>query len=441
MFQAKMDRVIYVTLPAALAEVFPDLAKWFGVPLLSEKAAYGINAAGQLWAEEQFTWYLEYGFTQSTVDPSLFYYTKGEDWIVLLSYCDDTAYFASTDEVRQRFETAMCKRFECKLMNQMHWFLQARITQHANFDITIDQLRYAVSMCSRFLPNHELAKPSEKDRNTYLAPLPANFVFSKKDCCADSSEYKKLVDEFGFEYPVAIGCLLWILNTYPRLQFAIRKLAKFTRSPGRLHFNAILHLLHHVRCHHNAGLHYYSDVFDAPVSQLLFDEGIDPSKSPFYVFADSSWQDCPDTGRSTGGYHIFMQGGIVDSAMTFPTPVALSTAEAEYNNASAAATAVASMSMLTQDLKQLRTDIPLKIPLMIDNKACIAMGENFRDSKHTRHILRRYHYVRYMLEKNYIDLQWIPADFQLADPITKCLPGTSPSLMLFRALGEVPVTV
>jgi hypothetical protein len=87
--------------------------------------------------------------------------------------------------------------------------------------------------------------------------------------------------------------------------------------------------------------------------------------SPFYVFADSSWHDCPDTGRSTGGYHIFMQGGIVDSAtMTFPTPVALSTAEAEYNNASAAATAIASMSMLTQDLKQLSTDIPLKFPLL-----------------------------------------------------------------------------
>jgi Reverse transcriptase (RNA-dependent DNA polymerase) len=132
--QAKMDRVTYVTLPAALAEVFPDLAKWFGVPLLSEKAAYGINAAGRSWAKEQFNWYLEYGFTQSTVDLSLFYYTKGEDWIVLLSYCDNTAYFASTDDVRQRFETAM------------HWFLQARIIQHANFDITIDQSRYAESI-------------------------------------------------------------------------------------------------------------------------------------------------------------------------------------------------------------------------------------------------------------------------------------------------------
>jgi hypothetical protein len=269
----------------------------------------------------------------------------------------------------------------------MYWFLQARITQHSNFHITIDQSRYAVSMCSRFLPNHELAKPSAKDCTKYSAPLPTNFIFTKADCSSTSNEYRKLVEEFGFEYPIAIGCLLWILNTYPRLQFSIRKLAKFTRNPGLPHFKAILHLLHHVRCHHAAGLRYYSGVFDAPVSRLLFDEGIDPAKSPFYVFADSSWQDCPDTGRSTGGYHIFMQGGIVDSAMTFPTPVALSSAEAEYNNASAASTAVASMSMLTQDLKRLSTDIPLKIPLLIDNKACISMGKKFRDSKHTRHIL------------------------------------------------------
>jgi hypothetical protein len=60
-------------LSADLADVFPDLAKWFGVPLLLEKAAYGINAAGRLWAGEQFGWYIEYGFTQSTVDPSFFY--------------------------------------------------------------------------------------------------------------------------------------------------------------------------------------------------------------------------------------------------------------------------------------------------------------------------------------------------------------------------------
>ena len=48
--QAYMDRVVYVKLPKEWAEYFPDLAKWFGVPLLLVKSAYGINSAGRLWA-------------------------------------------------------------------------------------------------------------------------------------------------------------------------------------------------------------------------------------------------------------------------------------------------------------------------------------------------------------------------------------------------------
>ena len=44
-------------------------------------------------------------------------------------------------------------------------------------------------------------------------------------------------------------------------------------------------------------------------------------------FSDSSWQDCPDTGRSTGAYIIFYQGGIIDHVTHVPVPVAQSSAE------------------------------------------------------------------------------------------------------------------
>jgi hypothetical protein len=380
--QAKMDRIVYVKLPDAWKEYFPELSEWFGVPLLLEKSAYGINSAGRLWAEELFGWYLEYGFEQSVVEPALFMYRKDNEWIILLSYCDDTAYFASSDEVCDKFESCMCKRFDCKLLGQIHWFLQARITQHSNFDITLDQSRYTTAMCKRFLPNYDVVKPSQQEKEKYSAMLPNNFIFTKEDCSTSYIDTKELEHEFQLEYPVVIGSLLWILNTYPRLQFPIRKLAKYMRLPGRNHFRAVLHLLHHIRCHHTCGLTYYSDVLQAPVSKLLFNQGIDPDTYPFYVFADSSWQDCPDTSRSTGGYHIFYQGGIVDSAMTFPIPVALSSAEAEYNNACVAAVATNALSMLHNDLCGDHTDLPLNIPMMIDNKACISMGQSFRDSKH-----------------------------------------------------------
>jgi Reverse transcriptase (RNA-dependent DNA polymerase) len=437
--QAKMDRLVYVILPKEYAIYFPDLAKWFGIPLILRKSAYGINSAGQLWAEELFGWYIELGFSQSLVEPSLFKYKKENDWIILVSYCDDTAYFASSDKMRKKFEKAMCQRFDCKLLGQLHWFLQARITQDAEYNITIDQSRYCASMSKRFLPNEEIVAPSAADQQKYLAPLPNGMVFTKEDRSTNENEVRGLQAEFQLNYPSVIGSLLWILNTYPRLQFAIQKLAKFMNLLGRVHFKGLQHLLHHVRCYHLCGLKFYSDVMNAPIAKLLLGQGIDPTKSPFFAFADSSWGDCPDTSRSTGGYHIILQGGITDSATTFPTPVARSSAEAEYMNASLASAAVNAMAMLVQDIRFGEPDLPLRIPMLLDNKACISMGESFRDSKRTRHILREYQYSRWMIKDGRIVFVWIPSHLQLADAATKNLIGTSPTLVLFREIFETMV--
>jgi hypothetical protein len=211
------------------------------------------------------------------------------------------------------------------------------------------------------------------------------------------------------------------------------------RLPGVNHFKALIHLLHHIRCNLKCGTTYYANVVDAPVSKLIYNQNIDPTTSAFYAFADSSWQDCPDTGRSTGGYYIFFQGGIVDAAMTFPVPVSLSSAEAEYCNASLACVSINAMAMLINELSGLDPDLPLDIPLLIDNKACIAMGEAFKDSKHNRHILRRYHYVRWMSSEERVNLLWVSSDVQLADVATKNLDGSATTLTLFRSIAETPV--
>ena len=43
---------------------------------------------------------------------------------------------------------------------------------------------------------------------------------------------------------------------------------------------------------------------DAPLSNLSRQV-----ENQLMVFSDSSWQDCPDTGKTTGTYIIFYQGG------------------------------------------------------------------------------------------------------------------------------------
>ena len=67
------------------------------------------------------------------------------------------------------------------------------------------------------------------------------------------------------------------------------------------------------------------------------------------AFSDSSWQDCPETGRSTGAYMIFYQGGPIDHGTHVPGPVAQSRAESEYNAACTAGMALAHFRMLVHD--------------------------------------------------------------------------------------------
>ena len=44
-------------------------------------------------------------------------------------------------------------------------------------------------------------------------------------------------------------------------------------------------------------------------------------------FSNYSWQDCPETGRSTGAYIIFYQGGKIDHSTHVPGPVSQPSAE------------------------------------------------------------------------------------------------------------------
>ena len=73
------------------------------------------------------------------------------------------------------------------------------------------------------------------------------------------------------------------------------------------------------------GFQYYADMNDAPVTDLFRQASIKTENHLIY-FSDSSWQDYPDTGRSTGAYIIFYQYGSIDHGTHVPVPVSQSSA-------------------------------------------------------------------------------------------------------------------
>ena len=274
-------------------------------------------------------------------------------------------------------------------MGQAHWYLQARLNQHQNFSITLDQACYMALICNRFLPQHDNANITTAEKEKYEAPLPATFIPSKQDQSQDYLKVKELEEEFGFQYASAIGMLIFLINTTSILQYAIRKLAKFTALPGRLHFKALIHLLHHIRTHRTEmGLRFYSPDEQPTIYTLVqqVDPKFDFKMCPILIFTDSSWQDCPDTSRSTGCYLTFLNGCLVDAASFVPSPVALSSAEAEYNACAFALSSALHVSQVYNALCGNHPVSPITMGMFVDSSSAIAMMNNNKDIKRTRHI-------------------------------------------------------
>ena len=77
------------------------------------------------------------------------------------------------------------------------------------------------------------------------------------------------------------------------------------------------------------------------------------------------------------------------------------------------------------------------IGIWCDNQSCIKLLENPMFHDKSKHIEVRYHYIRDIVEKGVVKLQYLATDEQVADVLTK--PLSKVKLDYFREkLGVVP---
>ncbi|GJR20016.1 hypothetical protein Tco_0968543 [Tanacetum coccineum] len=97
--------------------------------------------------------------------------------------------------------------------------------------------------------------------------------------------------------------------------------------------------------------------------------------------------------------------------------VAMSSVEAEYVAAAGCCASILSMKSQLSDY-----DIHYKmVPIFCDNTSAIAISNNLVLHSRTKHIDIRYHFIRDHILKGYIELHFIPTEYQLADIFTKPL--------------------
>jgi Reverse transcriptase (RNA-dependent DNA polymerase) len=417
--QCQMRERVFITFPEYWKKFLPeDLAAYCGIPLLLLRALYGYTYSGKRLYEEQEEFLLKQGFVQSTMLGIWVKHLLHGGLFILLLFADDLLSACTDSSALHQFKIALSARFEVSWKPVADWYLQARIEQDPYGNISIDQSRYSKSIVQRYIPNTP-ETPTAKDMFMYLNPLPRDCKWTKDDNSATIEDVQALEREYGYRYIEVVGSLNYLANTAIRVLYGIRKLCKFTRAPGRRHYEALNHILHHIRCYPTEPLKYFPNVMDSPLAKMLIEAGHNNVDPTFVYFTDSSFQDCDDA-RSTGCYLGFLQGGLIDMASAVPSLISHSSAEAETTFASAACLATFPTRRALMFILHNDEDREFTVPMFTDSQSSIDIAKNSKGTQRTKHMARRYLFTREVSQNGSILFLHIKGkEYQLADIGTK----------------------
>ena len=148
-----------------------------------------------------------------------------------------------------------------------------------------------------------------------------------------------------------------------------------------------------------------------------------------FGFCDSDWGGDPNDRRSTSGYcfKLSVESSVICWSSRKQQTVALSSTEAEYMRISSAAQESVYLLSLC---KSLGFDLGGPVLLHGDNQGAIKLARNPITHSRSKHIDNRHHFVRDLVERKVIQLEYLPTDQNLADILTKALAG--PKFMKLR---------
>ena len=137
-------------------------------------------------------------------------------------------------------------------------------------------------------------------------------------------------------------------------------------------------------------------------------------------YSDASFQTDRDNFRSQSGWVFTLNGGAISWKSSKQETVADSTCESEYIAASEAAKEAIWLKNFIGDLGVVPA---IKEPMEIfcDSESVVALAKEPRDHGRSRHIDRKYHFIRHRIEEGLLVAKRVSSDENPADPLTKGL--------------------
>lgn len=375
----KLDEEIYMEQP----EGFSKKGQEHKVLRLL-RALYGLKQAGLAWWRALNKSMEELGFTRLKTDAGIFVHKLSNGSIVVaIVYVDDAIFCGPNKAIVEDFKKKFMRKWECRDLGDVKEFLRMRITRDGN-KIMIDQCQYLKKVLQRC---------GMQNANSATTPLPAGYQPEVNTAPVNPTIRSR--------FQTVIGSLLYImLGTRPDIAYAVTKLSQFSANPTEEHLNKVLYI-----CRYLIGTKNYKLVYDG-------DSGLGLT-----ACVDSDWGSDPNTRRSQTGYILKLANGIFSWNSHAQKTVAHSSMEAEYMAMSDCSRQVAWIRMLLGELGyQLEP-----IPLCGDSQGAQFLSDNPVTERRSKHIDIRYHYIKEVIAKKYIEIFFIDGKENPADMFTKNL--------------------
>ncbi|KAD6795802.1 hypothetical protein E3N88_06698 [Mikania micrantha] len=347
------------------------------------KALYGLKQAPRAWYSKIDGYFINHGFVRSHSEPTL--YVKREENYGIMYVClyvDDIVCTSSNQEMVSMFKVSMRSEFEMSDMGLLRFFLGLEVTQ-AKDGVFVCQSQYAKNLLIKF------GMGGAKAEST-----PMNV--SEKLQLDDQAEK---ADEWN--YRSTVGGLIYLTHTRPDLAYAVSVISRFMQKPSKIHQGAARRIMRYVAGSYKYGLWY----------------GLN-SELKLVGYTDSDWAGCLDDRKSVSA-NIFMLGSCAVSwSSRKQASVALSSSEAEYISATAAACQGIWLRRILSDLGIDQTGPTI---ILCDNKSAINLSKNPIMHSRSKHIELKHHFIRDLVKQEAIQLEFCGTNEQLADMLTKAI--------------------
>ncbi|KAJ0566009.1 putative RNA-directed DNA polymerase [Helianthus annuus] len=363
-----------------------------------KKALYGLKQAPRAWYHRIEAYFKGEGFKKSGHDHTLFVKKVWGKILIVSLYVDDLIYAGSDKMICDTFKESMKREFDMTDLGKMKYFLGVEISQTEEA-IEVSQEKYAKEVVKRF---------GMEEANPVHVPMVPGAVLTKLGSGEEVDEtlYKSLV-----------GSLMYLTVSRPDIMYVVSLISRFMAKPREDHFLAAKRVLRYIRGTYKFGLRYVKGKKDDLVvfADSSYARDFKGKMDDLVVFTDSNYARDGEDRRSTSGYVCLLSGAAVCWCSRKQEIVTLSSTEAEYVAAGLCACHCVWMKGLLEEMEENTGTVTI----FCDNTSTIKLSKNPVMHRRTKHIDVRYHYLRELVEKQVVELEFCGTKQQLADGMTK----------------------